>query len=73
MLAQSQGEKLRSVGSFRQESLSAETASSRRREDFLRSLDQLLGSAREHQVVVVHVDSDTIGEARQGEQRVGER
>ena len=50
-----------------------ETACSRKGEDFMRSLDQLLGSAGEDQMVVVHVDSNTVGKARQGEGRVGER
>lgn len=50
-----------------------ETASSRKWDDFMRSLDQLLGSAGEDQMVVVHVDTNTVGKARQGEGRVGER
>lgn len=48
-------------------------ASSINGEDFMRSLDQLLGSVAEHQMVVVHVDSSTVGKERQGEGRVGER
>lgn len=54
-------------------SLCTETASSRKGEDFVGSLHQLLGSAEEEQMAVVHAVSNTIGKASQGEGRVGER
>lgn len=50
-----------------------ETASSRKGEDFVGSLHQLLGSAEEEQMAAVHAVSNTIGKASQGEGRVGER
>lgn len=39
-------------------------ASSIMGEGLMRSFDQLLRSVAEHQVVVVHVDSSTVGKAR---------
>lgn len=50
-----------------------DTASSVKGEDLMRSLDQLLRSVAEQQMVVVHVDSSTVGKERQGKGRVGER
>lgn len=39
----------------------------------MKSLDQLLRSAAEDQMVEVHVDNSAVGKKRQGEGRVGER
>lgn len=49
-----------------------ETESSRMGEDFIRSIDELLGSAGKVQMVEVHVHSNTVGKTRQQEGRVGE-
>lgn len=53
--------------------LHVEIAPSRKRENFITSIDELLGNARGVQEVAVHVDSNTIGKTRQKEGKVGER
>lgn len=52
--------------------LCQETASRKKKkkeENFMENCNQLLGSAEEEQMAVVHVDSNTIGKARQGKAR----
>lgn len=41
----------------------------KKEENFMENCNQLLGSAEEEQMAVVHVDSNTIGKARQGKAR----
>lgn len=48
-------------------SICVDIASSGKGEDLMRSLDQLLRSAAEHQMVAVRVDSSTVGKARRRE------
>lgn len=38
----------------------------KKEENFMENCNQLLGSAEEEQMAVAHVDSNTIGKARQG-------